>query len=72
MTLTQIKQTVIAAAFASLLAVPVTINAQPSAHYVPGSEGLTAATLPPPGFWLRDYNWFYYAEIGRASCRERV
>ena len=62
MKLTYIKQTVIAAAFASLLAAPVTINAQPAAHYVPGSEGLTAATLPPPGFWLRDYNWFYYAD----------
>jgi hypothetical protein len=62
MKLTYIKQTVIAAAFASLLVAPVTINAQPSAHYVPGSEGVTAATLPPPGIWLRDYNWFYYAD----------
>jgi hypothetical protein len=25
-------------------------------------EGLTAATLPPPGFWMRDYNVFYYAD----------
>jgi hypothetical protein len=61
MKLTYIKQTVIAGAFASLLAAPFTINAQPSAHYVPGSEGLFAATLPPPGVYLRDYNWFYWA-----------
>jgi hypothetical protein len=50
------------AAFASLLATPAIINAQPAAHYVPGSEGLLAATLPPPGLYLRDYNWFYYSD----------
>ena len=62
MKLTYIKQTLMGVVLASLLAAPATINAQPSAHYVPGSEGLSAATLPPPGFWLRDYNWFYYAD----------
>jgi hypothetical protein len=36
--------------------------AQPSAHYVPGSEGLKGATLPPPGIYLRDYNVAYYAD----------
>ena len=25
-------------------------------------EGIKAATLPPPGLWLSDYNWFYYAD----------
>lgn len=31
-------------------------------HYPPGSEGLKAATLPPPGLYFRDYNCFYYAD----------
>ena len=61
MKLTSIKQAIMGAVFASLLAAPATINAQPSAHYVPGSEGLFAATLPPPGIYLRDYNAFYFA-----------
>ena len=62
MKLTHMKQILVGAVLASLLAAPVTINAQPSAHYVPGVEGLNAATLPPPGVWLRDYNAFYYSE----------
>jgi hypothetical protein len=36
--------------------------AQPSAHYVPGIEGIRGATLPPPGVYLRDYNVFYFAD----------
>lgn len=47
---------------AGLLALPSLTQAQPTAHYVPGSEGIKAATLPPPGLWLRDYNSFYYAD----------
>lgn len=47
---------------AGLLSLPVLVQAQPTAHYAPGLEGIKAATLPPPGFWLRDYNWFYYAD----------
>jgi len=62
MKLTHIKQTVMAAALAGLVTAPATINAQPSAHYVPGIEGLSAASLPPPGVYLRDYNYFYYAD----------
>lgn len=31
-------------------------------HYPAGSEGLKAATLPPPGFYFRDYNIFYAAD----------
>ena len=41
---------------------PPSLTLNPTAHYVPGSEGLFAATLPPPGVYLRDYNWFYYAD----------
>jgi hypothetical protein len=48
-------------ASAGLLVLPNLVQAQPSAHYVPGAEGLKAATLPPPGIWLRDYNIAYYA-----------
>jgi hypothetical protein len=33
-----------------------------SGHYPSGSEGIKAASLPPPGFYLRDYNMFYYAD----------
>ena len=47
---------------AGLLAVPSLVQAQPSAHYAPGLEGIKAATLPPPGLYLRDYNLFYYAD----------
>ena len=37
-------------------------QAQPSAHYVPGVEGIKAATLPPPGIYLRDYNVAYASD----------
>ena len=60
----------------ALLAVPSFLIAQPSAHYAPGVEGIKAATLPPPGVYFRDYNYFYWADqlndphgnkIGRAD-----
>jgi len=31
-------------------------------HYPIGAEGLKGADLPPPGFYVRDYNYFYYAD----------
>lgn len=43
----------------ALLAAPLFLQAQPTAHYVPGVEGLKAATLPPPGWYVRDYNVAY-------------
>lgn len=46
---------------ASLVALPGILQAQPSAHYVPGSEGIKGASLPPPGVYARDYNYFYWA-----------
>jgi hypothetical protein len=48
---------------AGLLVLPASLPAQPTAHYVPGVEGIKAASLPPPGFYLRDYNVAY------TSCR---
>jgi hypothetical protein len=47
---------------ASLAVLPGILQAQPSAHYAPGVEGIKAATLPPPGFYVRDYNYFYWAD----------
>ncbi len=38
------------------------LHAQPTAHYVPGVEGIKAASLPPPGFYLRDYNVAYFSD----------
>jgi hypothetical protein len=46
----------------SLAALPGILQAQPSAHYVPGSEGIKDASLPPPGVYFRDYNYFYWAD----------
>ena len=46
----------------SLLAIvttPSLLFAQ--AHYVPGVEGVKGSSLPPPGFYVRDYNVFYFA-----------
>ena len=46
----------------ALAAIPGELQAQPDAHYVPGIEGIECATLPPPGFYFRDYNVFYLGE----------
>jgi hypothetical protein len=44
---------------ASLLALAAGARAQ---HYPAGAEGIRAATLPPPGIYLRDYNFFYFTD----------
>lgn len=31
-------------------------------HYPAGAEGIKGASLPPPGFYFRDYNMFYSAD----------
>ena len=46
---------------AGLLALPGLIQAQPTAHYVPGFEGVKGASLPPPGVYFRDYTIGYYS-----------
>jgi len=38
-------------------------------HYVPGIEGIKAATLPPEGFYYRMYNVFYNANEYRDNSR---
>jgi hypothetical protein len=39
-------------------------QAQPivAGHYPAGAEGIKGASLPPPGVYFRDYNFFYFAE----------
>jgi hypothetical protein len=44
---------------------PLIAQAQAPAHYAPGCEGILGSTLPPPGLYLLDYNFFYTA--GRAN-----
>lgn len=44
-----------------LAALATGVQAQPTAHYVPGIEGLMDASLPPPGWYVRDYNVSYYS-----------
>ena len=56
---TQLFHYVLAVGFAAL---PGLLQAQPSAQYVPGSEGIKGASLPPPGVYARDYNYFYWAD----------
>jgi hypothetical protein len=56
----------------TLAALPGTILAQPIAHYCPGSEGLLAATAPPPGWYVRDYNVFYTADQVNNSSGQSV
>ncbi len=46
----------------STLLLAITTNGQPTAHYVPGVEGIKGASLPPPGWYVRDYNVFYTAD----------
>jgi hypothetical protein len=53
---------------AAIFALASQSYAKPSAtlpvgsHYPIGAEGIKGADLPPPGFYLRDYNYFYYAD----------
>jgi len=57
------KKTIVAILLTTAFATsPVLVSAQPTAHYPPGVEGIKGTTLPPPGFYVRDYNWFYFAD----------
>ena len=47
---------------AALAAIPGAIQAQPAAHYPPGIEGIVGASLPPPGFYFKDYTVLYDAD----------
>lgn len=39
-------------------------------HYPAGAEGIRAATLPPPGVYLRDYNFVFFAPEDRNPVRD--
>ncbi|MBN1257377.1 MAG: transporter [Planctomycetes bacterium] len=45
-----------------VLAVCATAPAGETAHYCNGIEGLKAATMPPPGFYSRNYFAYYHAD----------
>nr|AIK66577.1 hypothetical protein [Arhodomonas sp. Seminole] len=44
---------------AGALVLPATALADAVQHYVPGVEGNKAASVPPPGFYLRNYGVYY-------------
>jgi hypothetical protein len=56
----------------ALAAVPGALQAQPDAHYPPGIEGILCATLPPPGFYFRDYNLLYDASQMNDAAGNKV
>jgi hypothetical protein len=57
------KQPIIRCLLAAALAVTTgAIQAQPTAQYIPGVEGVKGSTLPPPGWYFRDYNYFYVSD----------
>jgi len=45
---------------------PSTAPAAESGHYMPGIEGIKLATAPPPGFYYKIYNIFYYSDTLKA------
>jgi hypothetical protein len=47
--------------FCGLFAVEGLVYAQTLSHYPAGVEGIKGSSLPPPGFYLRDYNYMYFA-----------
>lgn len=49
---------------AACMALPHFVTAQPvvAGHYPAGAEGIKGGSLPPPGFYFRDYNFFYSAD----------
>lgn len=46
---------------ACLSVLPCLVQAQSSGHYPLGAEGIKGPSLPPPGWYARDYNIGYYA-----------
>jgi hypothetical protein len=57
---------------AGLLTMPNLVQAQPTAHYGPGAEGIKAASLPPPGWYVRDYNIAYYSDTLNDSHGNKI
>jgi hypothetical protein len=38
------------------------VQAQTLSHYPAGVEGIKGSSLPPPGVYIRDYNYIYFAD----------
>lgn len=47
------------------LCAPATFAGE-TGHYVCGVEGIKVATIPPPGFYYKLYNVFYYCDTFKA------
>jgi hypothetical protein len=58
----QIMERLRVALILSLLA-GAAVHGGETSHYPPGAEGIKAATLPPPGLYLKTYNVFYRAGV---------
>jgi len=46
--------------FCGLLTGTGFVQAQTQSHYPAGVEGIKGSSLPPPGFYIRDYNYMYF------------
>jgi len=55
------KTSLVLAAGIVSLAVNLHAELPVGSHYPIGAEGIKGAELPPPGFYVRDYNYFYTA-----------
>jgi len=53
--------------FCSLVTVAGSLCQAQMNHYSPGLEGIKGASLPPPGLWIRDYNYIYSANHMKGS-----
>ena len=61
---TRLIKTIGSLLITGLFALPNLSQAQPivAGHYPAGAEGIKGASLPPPGLYFRDYNFFYYSD----------
>lgn len=56
------KRNLAAVVFAAVMVFGAAASAMAFGHYTPGSLGVNAATLPPPGFHYTAYNVFYNSD----------
>jgi hypothetical protein len=54
------------------LAMTLPLMGQQGPRYPAGVEGIKAGSLPPPGFYIRDYNLFYFADELNDGRGQRV
>jgi hypothetical protein len=47
---------------AACVLLPSLALAQSDGHYPAGVEGIKAGSIPPPGFYTKDYNYLYWAD----------